>query len=1009
MSLIEKFLRERSEQHPDLEILHTHWQEIKHRQAERLQLIREYFPHYTGHDAGHSERILDAICAMLGNDKSAALPTVDLWLLCTAAWYHDLGMSLTLKDKKELLRDIKFFNFIEDIKQDNDHPLHKCSVCFDTSQGKLVCLEHTVTLQNLNALRYLIAGYLRGDHAARSHQKIVTDELLGLISHDLPRRLIILLACICAAHGAPRENLLELPLEEYSCLCGENCHPRLIAALLRFGDLLDLDSTRVPEELIASLGYLPPDTVAHLAAARSITHFTLTPDLIEITGICPKPNSLLVLESWFKLISNEYNFQNSRWNQICPHKSMASLPALGSLNAHLEKHDPIGGKLVSRFLYDEQSIFALLRGANIYDDRTQALRELIQNAVDAIYLRVFLEWEGRYDEGGGKINSSESLTFENFRQRCLIHHITVTIEEGRLQDQFDDEQEDLDLDDDDATQQERKYWRVSVCDDGIGMNENDLQALFTVGHPKQQREKHQIIAHMPQWMRPSGIFGVGFQSVFLLTNEVRLSTLKLGENKRYELSMHTPEKHNFIANQTCRGNYHFGTSISFETSAALENVYPFRHRGMFSGYEISSYDSSSPNPLNQFGAQLADVARRCVIESWVKCSITYNGITWHNDPEHSQFEYFDEKTCLQLHLRSEAIVAGACDLYFRNQELKQNILHLRFLGFTVNILGYPADQILTLSRNSLKSSGLYLVERDLKEAAFRYIDLYFDRLSVNDCIFASMFCHYYSHKLDTTELPDLTTEKWQKILDYWRYSSLSYLSSSIFTRLENFDLIEVKIHRTKSAQESGKYHFTFFERNGEGEGYHSIDLTQDHYPSDNYEFFALSLLPLRFTVISLLGPNHYVLRVPKHAVPRNVAPETTNSRTTTGPRVRFLTSKGKRFLATEYLNTLQHFKRGICICPDNFALLRLKAGDYTIESKDFSEYEYPAMFCPFVANYDHGLPPDLRFEVTDELIANTQRLSAHTPPPSQEEIRTAYERFRAEFEPSFQAVASGRF
>ncbi|WP_262708305.1 hypothetical protein [Chryseobacterium sp. CH21] len=48
--------------------------------------------------------------------------------------------------------------------------------------------------------------------------------------------------------------------------------------------------------------------------------------------------------------------------------------------------------------------------------------------------------------------------------------------------------------------------------------------MIKTGSSSKNRKKINIIEEMPEWLRPSGIFGIGFQSIFLLTDEVKIET-----------------------------------------------------------------------------------------------------------------------------------------------------------------------------------------------------------------------------------------------------------------------------------------------------------------------------------------------------------------------------------------------------------------------------------------------------------------------------------------------------
>lgn len=72
---------------------------------------------------------------------------------------------------------------------------------------------------------------------------------------------------------------------------------------------------------------------------------------------------------------------------------------------------------------------------------------------------------------------------------------------------------------------------------------------------------------MPIWMRPSGIYGIGLQSVFLLTNEVQMETRNIDTGQALSINLTDPEgaeKGNIYVRYGKKWDINtFGTLISF--------------------------------------------------------------------------------------------------------------------------------------------------------------------------------------------------------------------------------------------------------------------------------------------------------------------------------------------------------------------------------------------------------------------------------------------------------------
>ena len=65
--------------------------------------------------------------------------------------------------------------------------------------------------------------------------------------------------------------------------------------------------------------------------------------------------------------------------------------------------------------------------------------------------------------------------------------------------------------------------RIHIIDSGVGMDEECLKALAVIGTGWSGRKKYfEEIGRMPIWMQPTGSFGIGIQSGFMMTNRIRI-------------------------------------------------------------------------------------------------------------------------------------------------------------------------------------------------------------------------------------------------------------------------------------------------------------------------------------------------------------------------------------------------------------------------------------------------------------------------------------------------------
>lgn len=152
---------------------------------------------------------------------------------------------------------------------------------------------------------------------------------------------------------------------------------------------------------------------------------------------------------------------------------------------------------------DRDSLLELARGANLYTTRFAFVRELVQNAVDATLLRLFAEL------GPERFPTHEG-SLRDLRRLLEAYPIDVRVERiaGGPRDPT-------------------RVYRVVVEDRGIGVHRDDVPHLQRIGSSRKNPRRAQLIAAMPEWMRPSGAFGVGLQSVFLVSRAITLSSRPL--------------------------------------------------------------------------------------------------------------------------------------------------------------------------------------------------------------------------------------------------------------------------------------------------------------------------------------------------------------------------------------------------------------------------------------------------------------------------------------------------
>lgn len=146
---------------------------------------------------------------------------------------------------------------------------------------------------------------------------------------------------------------------------------------------------------------------------------------------------------------------------------------------------------------DRASLLDLARGGNLYQERFAFVRELLQNAADATLVRLF-------EERGAAAFPTDARSIADLRAALEHHAIDVSIE-GL------DEIGPHSL-------------RIRIRDHGTGIGRADLEFLGRLGASWRNPRRREVIDAMPEWLRPSGAFGIGLHSAFLVADEIRFRT-----------------------------------------------------------------------------------------------------------------------------------------------------------------------------------------------------------------------------------------------------------------------------------------------------------------------------------------------------------------------------------------------------------------------------------------------------------------------------------------------------
>ncbi len=484
MKFIEELLFEKT-RGTKSEILFTQWSYDKVVIPKALNSISSLFAHYSLHDESHSNTIINNIVRLFGIDSISKLSSIDLWLILESSYYHDIGMVFSGEEFADTIKSDDFFYFFQEIYDNKDHKLNEFAILFNIESKQIKFKNENVSNLYFDAIKFILAEFIRYKHSDRSEDLIVEPNIgLTLISprNTIPIRIFKVLGKICSSHTKNFNDVMNLPFCEVG-IDTEDMHPRFIACLLRLGDLLDLDNDRFSKIILSTLYKLPKDTLLHQKKHLSIENFRVDTKKISIVAKCEDYESAEITQHWFDYINSEVTNQMLKWNEIVPNQEIGYLPTIEDLKVKLIPYEYIDGRNRPKFRVDTEKALELLRGAGIYERPEQLFREILQNSIDSTFIRI---WEE---------NKENKSLFEvpnnvEFLKIIKNYPIEISINKKNI---LDDEIE----------------WEIIIKDNAMGISMNDLKYLMNSGSSQKNTQKIKLINAMPNWLKPSGIFGIG--------------------------------------------------------------------------------------------------------------------------------------------------------------------------------------------------------------------------------------------------------------------------------------------------------------------------------------------------------------------------------------------------------------------------------------------------------------------------------------------------------------------
>lgn len=441
--------------------------------VDRAKTIRDTFPLYTLHDETHICNVLRIMAQLLGSSIDK-LNRDEAAMLILAACCHDVGMSYTAQEKQDVLQDKdRLDQYLE-----KHHDEYVKAYAENTEVPTL-----TEEIQR---------NYLRSIHHERILELLNSIEwpscLWGKVDQDD-------LVRVCQSHGRNPSDLNDLE-------CPPTIDLRFCAILLRLADILDFDITRAPKTLYHYCGFDHANgreakisqTEWHKHIASQGFEFTHVVDRsIPYDLPCHITSDSMQIEQavhhyldWVDYELNQCGIllrrYTGRWqNFILPNK----------INRIVKANGYVSGQY--HLTMDQDKVMELLVGEELYSDPAAFVRELLQNAIDAVRTREQLD-KNRPNSWKPQINIRSWIDEEGY------------------------------------------HW-FRIEDNGTGMTQDIIESYFLkIGrsyYTSDTFQKDKILCGADPDYTPISRFGIGILSCFMggkSSNQVEVSTKRFASN-----------------------------------------------------------------------------------------------------------------------------------------------------------------------------------------------------------------------------------------------------------------------------------------------------------------------------------------------------------------------------------------------------------------------------------------------------------------------------------------------
>ncbi|MBF0325369.1 MAG: ATP-binding protein [Alphaproteobacteria bacterium] len=458
---------------------------------------------FTLHDSGHAARVAARMWQLMPPATQAGLHPEERALLLLSAYLHDIGMSPNHGLVRSLYRHLRDGT---DAPEDGADALRRWMD--EHAPDEEIPLIEKEGASPLDRVALLVTHYCRSRHVAWSETWIAAH----VTDCDFAPGFREALTKLCASHhwdGAEVVSLDPLPLPGEGA---RQANLRYMATLLRVADVLEISPDRVPP-VIRDHNAISPGSALYWAKdlcsavtcrqseARAEVVLAANPDHARvhraILETCDQFDTELAQAKRHadggELIA-KLTDAPGRYQWPWPLATTRQIHPLRDAYRYID----------GSFRPDVPRLLSILAGTDLYGDPLAAIRELLQNAFDAVRWAIAQTVCDGLDADPG-LNAEEERA-----NQAAAHRVTLKLEGGGKD----------------------PLWLVCT-DDGIGMTADQIERRLLVSgsarRPDQCALERRCRAHGFS-AELTGQFGIGALSYFMLADRVEITSRSLAGN-----------------------------------------------------------------------------------------------------------------------------------------------------------------------------------------------------------------------------------------------------------------------------------------------------------------------------------------------------------------------------------------------------------------------------------------------------------------------------------------------